>query len=182
MSALPRCAPPLGSTQAGQVAEQQHLQQVQGTGVHVHQASAEPAAHARLTLDDLAAGYRPAEAAPQQRESGLSGLQLLGESVHQAARTATMPAPARLSMGALASRQQPHSTLAQHRSIQLPMAISASLDTAAVPPPEHHCCCPYLPGYPQAIHIRCGEAVTAERVCSPCCSWSSRSHSQDHSA
>ena len=134
MSALPRCAPPLGSTQAGQVAGQQHLQRVQGTGVHVHQASAEPAAHARLTLDDLAAGYRPAEAAPQQRESGLSGLQLLGESVHQAARTATMPAPARLSMGALASRQQPHSTLAQHRSIQLPMAISASLDTAAVPP------------------------------------------------
>ena len=102
MSALPRCVPPLGSTQAEQAAEQQHSQ-VQGTSEAVHLAPSAPTEPARLTLDDLAAGHRPMEVALQRRESGLSRLQLLGENVHQAAHTDTMPASARPSMGDLAA-------------------------------------------------------------------------------
>ena len=58
MSALPRCAPSLGSVQEIQPAVLQQLQHLQGTGVYVHQSSTEPALAARMTLDDLAARHQ----------------------------------------------------------------------------------------------------------------------------
>ena len=58
MNALPRCAPSLESAQVGQSAVLQQLQQLQGTGMHVHQALVEPSVAARMTLDDLAARHQ----------------------------------------------------------------------------------------------------------------------------
>ena len=153
MSALPRCAPPLGSTQAGQVAEQQHLQQVQGTGVHVHQASAEPAAHARLTLDDLAAGYRPAELLHSSVRVVSPGYScLVRVFTRQLAPRRCQHQPGCLWVP-WHHRQQPHSALAQTSVDSAANGHISEPGYSSSAPSEHHCCCPYLPGYPQAIHI-----------------------------
>ena len=134
MSALPRCAPPLGSVQEIQPAVLQQLQHLQGTGVHVHQPSAEPAVPARMTLDSLAARH-------QQLGGRLHDTQQSGVNVHQTAIALTVPALTRPPLDALAA-EQCHSTAltsfstAQHYQhlTQPQLPVSASLNTAAVPP------------------------------------------------
>ena len=96
MSALPRCAPSLESVQEAQPAVLQQLQHIQGTGVHVHQPSAEPAVAARMTLDSLAARQ-------QQLGCRLPDTQQSGVNVHQIAIALTVPALTRPPLDALAA-------------------------------------------------------------------------------
>ena len=100
----------------------------------MHQPPAEPPVAARMTLGDLAARH-------QLNGGSLLEAQQSGVNVHQTAIAATVPAPARPPLDALAADHCPSTAStsvgsAQHHQhlTQPQLPVSASLDTTAVPP------------------------------------------------